>query len=621
MNSDPQTLSFSRRVALLVLLALSLGIYVGNAAQPALLDDADAGHAEAAREMLATADWTILHINGVRWMEKPPLHYWLVAASYALLGESAFTTRLPLALSVAGLVWMVYVFGRRYFGERAGFYSGLVMCTGIGTYMFTRIMIPEAIYALQFTATFYLFLLAWQGKINPRLGYWGCAVLIALAVITRGLVGLVFPPAIIFLFLLATGGWRRWRELPLLSSTLIFLAVALPWHILAAIRAPGARPFAPSFLWYYFVNEQMLRAIGARYPDDYTVVPLGSWWAAHLVWLFPWSLFLGYGLRHLPRFSTWQKLDEADSAKLFVVFWAAFVMLFFSVTSSRMEYYSFCAWPALAILTGAGLERAERERSRWLLRLQGAVAVVGTIAAAILGALLWFSRGVQVTGDISSLLGMKDLDAYRVSMATFFDLTPQAFAALRIPSALAAVCFLAGFPLAWIFRRRGRHLSANLTLAVTMACFFFIANMAFKIFEPRMSSRPLADIVLRYLRPEDQLMFYGEYYGGCALGFYTRRQVLLYNGRYQGLEAGSYYPDVPKVFIDDRHFPELWNGPRRVFLFAPQLQRQEVLLRLPPRSTYLVAESGGKAIYVNQPLTSGQPTLADLRARATPTTP
>ena len=615
MNSDTQALPFSRRVALLILLALALGIYVGNAAQPSLLDDADAGHAEAAREMLATGDWTILHINGVRWMEKPPLHYWLVATSYALFGESAFTTRLPLALCVAGLVWMVCVFGRRYFGERAGFYAGLILCTGIGTYMFTRIMIPEAIYALQFTATFYLFLLAWQGKINPRLGYWGCAVLIGLAVITRGLVGLVFPPAIIVLFLLATGGWRRWRELPLISSTLIFLVVAVPWHVIAALRAPGVRPFAPSFLWYYFVNEQMLRAIGARYPDDYTVVPLGLWWTAHLIWLFPWSLFAGYGLRHLPRYSTWQHLDEAESAKLFVVIWAAFVMLFFSVTSSRMEYYSFCAWPALALLAGIGLNRAERENSRWLPRLQGGVALVGALAAAVLCALLWVSRNISVKGDISSLLEIKDIDFYRVSMGTFFDLTPKAFAALRVPSALAAVCFLVGFPLAWIFRRRGRHLGANLTLAVTMACFFFIANIAFKIFEPHMSSRPLADVLLKSLRPEDQVVVYGEYYGACALGFYTKRQFLLFNGRYQGLEAGSYYPDVPKVFIDDQQFPKIWSGSQRVFLFAPQHQRQEVLLRLPPDSTYLLAEIGGKAIYINQPIAPGQPTLADLRLR------
>ena len=615
MKVDSHNLPFTRQAALLLLLALALGIYVGNAAQPALLDDADAGHAEAAREMLGTGDWTILHINGVRWMEKPPLHYWLVATSYALFGESAFTTRLPLALCVAGLVVLVYLFGRRYFGERAAFYSGLILCTSIGVYMFTRIMIPEAIYSLQFTAAFYLFLLAWQKKINERAGYWGCAALIATAVITRGLLGLAFPAAILGLFLMATGGWRRWRELPLVSSALVFLAVALPWHIVAALRAPGAPPFAPSFLWYYFVNEQMLRALGWRYPDDYTVVPLWLWWTAHLIWLFPWSLFLGYAVRGLPRYSTWQKLDDADSAKLLIAIWAAFVMLFFSITKSRMEYYSFCAWPALALLTGVGLERAEREKSRWLLRAQAGVAVVGAAAAAILGLLLWESRGIIAGGDISKLLEIQNIDSYRLSMATFFDLTPQAFAALRVPSTLAALCFLAGFPLAWLYRRRGRHLAANLTLALTMACFFFIANMAFKIFEPHMSSRPLANVLLKVLRPEDQVIVYGEYYGACALGFYTRRQFLLYNGRYQGLEAGSYYPDVPKVFIEDGQFQKIWAAPRRAFLFAPRDQRKEALLRLPPGTSYLLAEIGGKAIYSNQPLTPGQASLAAPAAR------
>src|SRR5208282_4598807 len=167
MNTDTaQRLPFSRTVALLILLGLSLLIYVGNAAHPALLDDADGGHAVASQEMVRTGDWAVLHINGIRWMEKPPLHYWAVAASYLLLGESAFSTRLPLALAVAGLVVMIYVFGRRFFGDRAGFYAGLVMCTSIGTYMFTRIMIPEAIYALEFTAAFYLFLLAWTGTIS-----------------------------------------------------------------------------------------------------------------------------------------------------------------------------------------------------------------------------------------------------------------------------------------------------------------------------------------------------------------------------------------------------------------------------------------------------------------------
>jgi hypothetical protein len=276
-----------------------------------------------------------------------------------------------------------------------------------------------------------------------------------------------------------------------------------------------------------------------------------------------------------------------------------------------MEYYSFCAWPALALLIGVGLERAEREHHSWLVRLQAGVAAVGALAAAILGVLLWQSRGITATGDITKLLEIQNIDSYRLSMATFFDLTPQAFAALRVPSTLAGLCFLAGFPLAWIYRRRGRHLAANLTLALTMACFFFIANMAFTIFEPHMSSRPLANVLLKVLRPEDQVIVYGEYYGACALGFYTQRQFLLYNGRYQGLEAGSYYPDAPKIFIDDQQFPKIWTSPRRIFLFAPKDQRKEALLRLPPASTYLLAEIGGKAIYVNQPIQPGQLPVGD----------
>src|SRR5215813_914265 len=96
------------RSQLAVLLTLTLAIYVGTAGWPALLDDADASHALAARAMLTDGDWAVLHVNGVAWLEKPPLHYWLVALSYAVFGVSAFATRLPAALAVVGLTLLVY---------------------------------------------------------------------------------------------------------------------------------------------------------------------------------------------------------------------------------------------------------------------------------------------------------------------------------------------------------------------------------------------------------------------------------------------------------------------------------------------------------------------------------
>src|SRR5262249_42364715 len=155
------------------------------------LDDADGCHALAAREILQRNDWTVLHVDGIRWLEKAPLHYWLVAASYRLFGEHAFTTRLPVAVAMMLLVLLVYDFGRRFFDERAGFYAGLVMATSAGPFLFTRIMIPEALYALEFAAAFYLFLRAWTGSMSPRLGWWGCGAMVGLATLTRAGIGIV----------------------------------------------------------------------------------------------------------------------------------------------------------------------------------------------------------------------------------------------------------------------------------------------------------------------------------------------------------------------------------------------------------------------------------------------
>src|SRR5258708_15538154 len=105
----------NRRFSILLLLVLSVGIYVGTAARPSLLDDADASHALVSREMLQRGDWVVMYQDGIRYLEKAPIHYWMVALSFKLLGQGAFQTRLPLALSVVGLVMMVYFFARRWF--------------------------------------------------------------------------------------------------------------------------------------------------------------------------------------------------------------------------------------------------------------------------------------------------------------------------------------------------------------------------------------------------------------------------------------------------------------------------------------------------------------------------
>jgi 4-amino-4-deoxy-L-arabinose transferase-like glycosyltransferase len=579
----------------LTLLLLSSAVYLGNAGFPGLLDDADSSHAMVSREMLQRHDWVILYMNGIRYLVKAPLHYWAVALNYAVLGKNEFSTRLPVALAMVGLVLLVNVFARRYFGFRAGLYSGLAVCTSAGFFLFTRIMIPEAIYALEFTAIFYLFLRGWTGSLDPRKAYWGVAALTALAMLTRGLVGMIFPVAIIGIFILGTRSWSRWRELRLVSSTLIFLAIAAPWHILASLRAK-------TFFWSYFINEHFKRAIGTRYPRDYDAVPLWIWLGAHLVWFFPWSIFLAGVWKLIPHPKTWKNLSIEGQARLLLVIWAGFILLFFSLTfGSRMEYYSFGAWPAIAMLLGLGLAHAEQGAKRWVRATQAALAVLGALIAGVLGTMLWISAKVQVKGDISSLLQERDKDFYDVSMAHLYDLTPQAFAALRLPSALAAMTFLFGFGTAWWLRRKNRPLAATICTALAMAVFLFAANIALGVFSPYLSSRPLVQKVLPQIRTDDALVLYGEFDLGSSVAFYTDRRLLLWNGRRHNLEAGSYYPDAPDVFLTDPEFLQLWQGPQRVYLFVPSEQTEEAAKRLPPVGTYLVASSGGKSVYVNRP--------------------
>ena len=615
-SSAPPSATVTRTWLYVLLLAVAgTTIYIGNAFWPALLDDADASHALVVREMLQRGDWVVMYLNGIRYLMKAPLHYWMVGGSYLMFGQNEFATRLPAALCMVLLALMSFEFGRRFFSETAGLYGGLVSTTSLGMFIFTRIMIPEAVYALLFTALFYLFLRAWTGSLEPRLGYWGVAALMALAVLARGLIGVVLPLGVIAVFITLMRGWRRWRDLHLVSSTLIFLALALPWHVLAELRAPG-------FLWSYFINEHVNRALGTRYPPDYDAVPLGLWWIAHLAWLFPWSIFLPLAFRELPGPRPWKSATSPSAqARLLLFTWVTVILGFFSlIGGSRLEYYSFGAWPGMAILLGLGLARGEQQRSPWLPRLQLVLAALGVLLAGILGVLVIQSRGFTASGDISQLLEFGASDSYRLSMGHLFDLTPRAFANLRAPALGAALSFAVAFVSAYLLRRRGRALAASLAVALGMTGFMFSANLAYRAFEPHMSSKPLAREIQKYLRPGDKIVFYGEFNPGSSLAFYTHQQVLLYNGRYNNnLEYGSYYPDAPRIFLTDADFAQFWQRSERVFLFVePTLRRQALarLSRLPAHSVWLLTEIGGKQVFVNQALTPGQPSFARFQGRS-----
>ena len=281
------------------LAAVFVAVYFGSMFSPALLDDADSTHAEAAREMLVSGDYVTLHVNGVRYLEKAPLPYWLTAFSYRLFGVNEFAARLPMALSVLLLGLLALVWGRRAFGERAGIYAASFVYTSAGVFLFTRVMIPDVLLSLLIAASLYFFLIALEPDGKAWQWYAGYACM-ALGVLTKGLIALAFPGGAAVLYLALTGEWRRWRKFRIISGLALFLLVAAPWHILAGLRNTGGQG-GHGFFWFYFVNEHFLRFLGKRYPRDYNKLPWALYWSLHLVWLVSVEFLFAGGNSHRHR--------------------------------------------------------------------------------------------------------------------------------------------------------------------------------------------------------------------------------------------------------------------------------------------------------------------------------
>src|SRR6478735_5314406 len=337
-------------------------IYFGSLFQPPLMDDADTVHAEAAREMVEHNDWVTLKINnGFRYLEKAPLMYWCVAASYRIFGVHDWSARLPIALGMLALLLVVYRMGRRFYSDEGGLYAALALATGFGPFIYTRFMIPEMLVALWLAMGFDFFLTSLEqserGEQPSLWVCWGLAATMALNVLTKGLIGLVFPIGTIFIYLLLTKNLRHLLRLRLFSSFLVFLAIAAPWHLLAGIRNP-AQGEARGFFWFYFVNEHFLRFLKKRYPADYDTVPLWLFWGLMLVWLMPWTAFIVQAIRQVPaKLAAFREgVSAQQRATLVFALWQLLILLFFSF-SSRQEYYVLPGLPGVALLLGGWLAR------------------------------------------------------------------------------------------------------------------------------------------------------------------------------------------------------------------------------------------------------------------------
>ena len=364
-NILPPSQSFHTRKKSNFYLAVLLfagAIYLGCIiSPPSLMDDVDAVHAQISRNMLTSGDWVTARLDGVVYLEKAPLVYWLIAGSYKIFGVHDWSARIPLLLSAIGLAWLTAAFGTWAFGKRAGFYAGLCMATCVGIFLFTRILIPDVMLTFTTALAMWAFLRALdQDEPHPRVWAFVLAASLGTGLLLKSLIAVVFPvaAAIIYLFLTHQLFSREtWKRLHVFSGELIVLLIAVPWHVLATLRNPPYFAFTlhsgpgqyHGFLWFYFINEQLLRFLNLRYPRDYNTVPRLYFWLLHFVWLFPWSVYFP-AIAKL----SFQPIDRAGRTRLLAMCWVGFVLVFFTFSTTQ-EYYSMPCYPALALLLGSAM--------------------------------------------------------------------------------------------------------------------------------------------------------------------------------------------------------------------------------------------------------------------------
>jgi 4-amino-4-deoxy-L-arabinose transferase-like glycosyltransferase len=611
-----------------LLLGLWIAIFVGSLSTPALLDDADATHAQAAQAMLQSGDWVTLHVNGVRYLEKAPLPYWIAAASLWAFdaqhpghgSRAAFAIHLPLALTVLALAWLGYVWSRRAFGSTAALYTGIFVLTSTGVFLFTRIFIPDAMLSLWLALTLWNLLRALDSQ---RSGFaylmWGS---LALAVLSKGLVALVFIFGTAAIFLSLTGDWRKVRRLRPLTGLPLFLAIAAPWHVLAGLRNTGGAE-EHGFFWFYFINEHVLRFLGQRIPQDFNKLPAYLYWLLHGVWLFPWSFLapacalFAWRKRHeirsefnLPGSPRYHALASRDGRRtiLLLAIFSALVLVFFSL-STNQEYYTFPVYLPLLMLLAAALAAMQNlpQEYRHALSLSyGALAIFSLAVAAALGVGLWNSRHMGFVSDIGGVLAHRGIGNYTLSMSHFFDLTGPSFAALRLPASLAAAALAVGPIAALVLHLRRKPMGAILTLAFTSATFLMAAHLALVRFAPMLSSRDFAVAIRRMedegsIGQDSEVMIYGDQAFGSSIPFYLGRRVELVDGRSTSMLFGSTFVDAPPIFLTHEQLLAEWGtGPRKI-LFVP-LEQRDVVDQLLDTRKIIVAETSGKALVTDRPL-------------------
>ncbi len=546
----------------LLLLGLVFGaLYFFLLGRAPLANPDEGRYAEIPREMVATGDWVTPRLDGVNYFEKPPLVYWAVALELKLFGPGEGGVRAVPALAGLAGVLLAYAAGRRLWGRNAGLGAAGVLGTSALYMAFSHILLLDLAVAVLMSAALFCFLLGVREPpgAGRRALFYGLYASAALATLTKGLIGFLVTGAVMFLWLVLLGQWKRLRPFYLPTGALLFLAIAAPWHLLANARNPG-------WAHFYFVYEQWERFQTTTGHDRF-----GPWWyfiPVVLLGLFPWVGFLWPAGRDALRGGWARRRENAEA--WFLVIWAGFIFLFFSKSHSKLIPYILPVFPPLAVLIGAWLARQMESNSPAPLRggLRLFAGVCGFLTVGIWVVLFW--------------------------PGLIHNLDPQQASALKpIAALMTAVLALGGLTTLRLARRPGPALAS---VVGTMALFFAVLVLAAPELQ-KPGTKELALQVRQLARPGERVFHYHEFFHDFT--FYARRTVDLvaFHGE---LEPDNDDPArIPGRFIGEADFRLAWSGPARVFAVARKRDIAQ-LFADPSFRYHLLGESRDHYLFSNQ---------------------
>ncbi len=458
------------------------GLWFGTLDARHLLRSDEGRYAEIAREMFASGDWITVRYNGLKYFEKPPFHLWMTALAYEAFGVGDWQARLWVACS--GAIGTLATMGaaQRWFGWRVGLLSGLVLVAmptwNLGAHFNSLDMSVTGALAVVLAAT----LIAQHPQTLAR-GRWMALAWAAMgvAVLTKGLIGIVLPGLALVLYTLASRDWAIWRRLHIVAGSVVLLAITVPWFWLVADRNP-------EFLRFFFIHEHFQRYTSGVHQRG------APWWffvPQLLAGLLPWlALWPGMAMQ------AWREPKTAGLRPLHLLAaWAVAIFLFFSASGSKLPGYILPVLPALAVLAALALDRLSPRAWGRMLVAALTVAVALTLASPLVA---------------------------RLSN----DTTPQALFAAYAPWLTAAGALLvAGVLAAWALHRRGLRLASMAAYALGAFVAATVALLGHEALGRSISGVDLVAPMQRLLKPG--MPIYGVRLLDHTLPFYLRRTLVM----------------------------------------------------------------------------------------------